>query len=300
MWAGFRSVRKAGPRHVTKRSPAGLSAAILEAKMRSVFYAILLFVAVAEPIWANGVYPEGELTRQFVVQTGAKVDDTVVVHNNSDKAVEVKVYQTDFLNHADGSTQYDGPGIAPRTNSPWITFTPRQLTVPAHGEVSVYYTIKTPADDKLKGTYWSVLMVEPSAEGTFQPAKAETGKPSVGIRSIVRYAIKIVTHIGETGSRDIKITDRKIMDRDGKRFLQMDIENTGERYLNPSGRVELYDSSGHQAGRFSLDSTRIYPGCSVRQMVPLTGVGVGAYNAVVIIDNGDDYVWGAQYQFDIK
>ena len=74
---------------------------------------------------------------------------------------EVKVYQTDYLFYADGSTYYGDPGTMPRSNTRWISFTPKQFTVPAGEEVTVRYTIQVPNDARLAGPYWSILMVEP-------------------------------------------------------------------------------------------------------------------------------------------
>ena len=47
--------------------------------------------------------------------------------------------------------------------------------------------------------------------------------------------------------------------------------------------------------RFETDRKRLYPGTSVRYSVDLTEVASGSYQALVVVDNGDEHVFGAQY-----
>lgn len=117
-----------------------------------------------------------------------------------------------------------------------------------------------------------------------------------GIRQVVRYAIQLVTHMGETGSREIRFADRAlVLGEDGTRRLHVDVENTGERSLRPYLWVELHDSTGGRLGRFESDRKRLYPGTSVRYMIDLSGAPSGSYQALVVVDNGDEHVFGAEY-----
>lgn len=243
------------------------------------------------------VLVEGGLTREMTLQSGGKTEGKIILRNRSDKPLEVKVYQTDYLFWANGRTDYGEPGKSPRTNAKWISHTPRQLTLAPNGTDSVYYTIQAPKEDNLSGTYWSMLMVEPIAAEIIEPPKTKD-KPSIGIRTVERYAIQIVTHIGDTGKREIKFLDKKVLVEKGKKALQLDIENTGERWLIPSVWAELYDEKGVLMGRFDGGRLRIYPGCSVRYRIDLSNVPAGKYKAVIVADNGDEYIFGAQY--DLK
>jgi hypothetical protein len=141
-----------------------------------------------------------------------------------------------------------------------------------------------------------MIMVEPISP---PPAAAEKGKPQVSLRTVLRYAVQIVTNIGDTGKRDLKFIDRKVVVDGASRTLQLDLENTGERALSPTLWCELYDKTGVSAGRFQGRRQRLYPGCSGRFRIDLTKVPAGSYTAVVVADNGDEYVFGARYALDI-
>lgn len=239
------------------------------------------------------------LTDEAVLQPGDKKDGRIVLRNTADTPQEVRVYQTDYTFRCDGTNAYDKPGACNRSNGPWITFSPQQFTVPPKETSTVYYTVQVPRDDKLTGTYWSMLMVEPVMLAP-PPVKGEQGKVKVGLQTVIRYGVQIVTNIGGTGKREARFVDKQLVASDGKRFLQLDLENTGDRWLRPTIWAEVFDDKGARAGRFECGRTRIYPGCSTRNSIDLGSLKAGKYQALVVIDNGDESVWGAQYALEIK
>jgi hypothetical protein len=250
--------------------------------------------------FAGDVCLVGGLSREATLAPGGKSEGRIILQNNADQPREVKVYQTDYLFYADGKNVYGEPGSIPRSNCSWITFTPRQFVIGPKETYSVYYTVQVPSDPALLGTYWSILMVEPLPEGGEAPPIAKDGEAQVGIRTVLRYGIQFVTNIGDTGTRALKFTDKQLITNGNERTLQLDIENTGERWLRPSIWAELYDANGVSIGRFDGGRLRLYPGCSGRFKIDLSQVPPGSYQALTVADNGDDYVFGAQFKLEIK
>ena len=143
-------------------------------------------------------------------------------------------------------------------------------------------------------------MVEPVSAGTLEPPEPEKDKAKVGVRTILRYAIQFVTHIGQTGVRGMKFVDRRLVVHDGRRTLELDAENTGERWLRPLVWAEIFDQAGAALGRFDGQRLRIYPGCSVRFLIDLSSLPPGNYSALVVADSGDENVFGARYELAIE
>jgi len=257
-----------------------------------------LFVFCVKVGFCAGISVIGELKREATLEPGAKTAGKIIVCNNSDKPQQVKVYQTDYLFWADGRNEYGEPGNTPRSNAKWIKVTPLQITVPPKSTESIYYTIEVPQDENLCGTYWSMLMVEPIPEKMLKPPNPEEDKVTVGIYTVLRYGIQLVTHIGKTGTREIKFVDKQILEKEGKKTFSLDIENTGERALAPLLWAELYDQQGILVGRFEAGRMGIYPGCSARFRIDLSGLPAGRYKAIVVADCGDENVFGAQYDLE--
>lgn len=259
---------------------------------------LLLFILMAIPGYA-GITVIGGLTRERNVKTGEKVEGIILLKNTGEEICEVKVYQTEYLFYSDGRNDYGKPGNNPRSNIPWVVVKPLRLTIPSQETASVYYTISIPDDKSLQGTYWSLIMVEP-IPGAAPEVTPEKEKVSVGIQTLIRYAIQIITNIEDTGERKIKFLDKTLLEKDGETLLQIDIENIGTRGISPQVWIELYNSQGIYTGRFEGTKLRIYPTCSVRQKIELTGVPKGKYKGLLVVDNGDEHVFGAQYDLEIK
>ena len=105
----------------------------------------------------------------------------------------------------------------------------------------------------------------------------------------------MTTHIGDSGERKLKFIETKLLKETQSRLLQVDIENTGQRWLRPYLWTELYDDTGRYIGRFENGRKRIYPRTSVRYKVDLSDVPKGIYKALVVADCGGNYVFGANY-----
>ncbi len=235
---------------------------------------------------------QGKLTHEFVVEPGQSYAGEIVISSTTDSRTGVEITQSDYLFFADGSNVYGEPGSVPRSNVAWISFYASPIIEPGE-TVSIPFTIKVPNDPSLVGTYWSMILITPELP------PAETPAEGVGIQQRMGYGIQIVTHIGDTGERKISISDVKLLREEEGPVLQLDVENTGERWVRPMAWAELYDEQGSTVGRFESSQLRIYPGCSVRHRFVLSEVPSGAYKALVVFDNNDEYVWGAQYDLDL-
>jgi hypothetical protein len=262
--------------------------------------AALFFCLLIPYVTEAGVVIVGSLTREREAAVGESYQGVIFVRNPIEEPAEVKIYQTDYLFFSDGTSIYGEPGKIGRSNAKWISFSPHRLVIPPEDKSAVEYTVKVPDDETLVGTYWSMLMVEEISKSSPEASEPEKGRVELGVRQVMRYGIQMLTHIGDTGTRKIKFLDKKLIIQDGKTILQMDIENIGERWLTPTVWVELYNNQGGEAGRLESGKRRIYPSCSVRYKVDLTDVPKGKYKALVVADNGDEYVFGAKYDLGIE
>jgi hypothetical protein len=262
-----------------------------------------------------GISIMGDLAQEQSLQPGEKFEGTINLKNTGPKACQVNVYQTDYLFYADGTNIYDKAGNTSRSNASWISVGPSRLTILPDQTASVYYTVQVPepvqlasgnnevqvnGNSLLIGTYWSMVMIEPVPETGTEEIEDRTGRVTMGIQTRIRYGIQIITNIGDTGTREIKFENKKLFSQDGRTFLQMDITNFGQRWLYPNVWLELYNQEGKNLGHFESDQKRIYPGCSVRHKIELPNALPGKYQALIVADNGDDYVFGAKYNLEIK
>ena len=230
----------------------------------AIFYLLIPHLSIA------AVTVVGDLTHEKIAKAGEAYQGVITIANPGAKPQEARIYQTDYLFFSDGRNVYGEPGKSLRSNAGWIAFSPRQLLVPPGGNSEVNYTVRVPDDESLVGTYWSMIMVEGISEDSAGAIEQEKGKVKVGVKTVIRYGIQMVTHIGDTGTRKIKFLKVELLKEGENRTLQVDAENTGERWLRSSLWVELYDEKGNNIGKFEGERKRIYPGTSVRYRIDLS------------------------------
>jgi hypothetical protein len=265
------------------------------------FWLVLLLAGGSRNAFANNdIKVLGSLTHEKISDSGEAYSGTILIKNAGESPCRVKIYQTDYLFYADGTNLYGSPASNPYSNAKWIALSAKWLTIPAGETAPVNYEVQIPHISDLQGTYWSLVMVEPAADNGPAQTAAEKGKYVLGLQTNIRYGVQIITDIKDSGTRKIELLNKRLIEENGKRFLQLDIKNTGERWLNPSVSVQLYGKDGKLFGTFGNAKNRIFPTCSVRHKIYLGDIPKGEYKALVIVDNGDQYVFGANYELTIQ
>lgn len=225
---------------------------------------------------------------------GEKYTGTIIVSNQSAQAQVARIYQTDYSFASDGSAHYDDPGSSRRSNARWITPQASRVVVPPNSQVEVPYSVAVPLGDSLRGTYWSMIMVEgaPVEPG----AKNDGGKPSVAIGAVMRYAVQLATHIRNSGTRTVQFAAAGAEKApNGAAALDLDVTDTGERGFRPVIWVEVYDAQGTLRAKAKQSRGLLYPGTSLHQHFDLGTLPTGTYKAVVFADTGEDAVFATQY-----
>jgi len=256
---------------------------------------IIIMLISSSTIEASISVTEG-LSREFTLNPGETINAKITIKNSGEEPREVKVYLRDYFYTSEGKTSYSQPGSRIRSNADWLQLNPEQeIIIPPRGETDVHYTIQVP-DDDLKGTYWCMLMIEPK-DGLELFEDPEKGLLiQTGIRQISRYGIQIRTHIGDTGTEELSIIDRRLVqDQEGEKYLELDLKNVGERWFATESRLEFYDQEGFLKRKLEGPSARLYPGTSLRRRFNITDIEPGSYEVLVVFESERDKVWGALY-----
>lgn len=234
----------------------------------------------------------GNTVEEKIAVPGETYIGTLVIRNLTNSSQPARVYQTDYVFTADGTSRFDSAGTVKRSNAKWITLSTSSVVVPASGEMTISYVVKVPVKDSLTGSYWSAIMVEGAS--TQSP---KNGKAQVGLAAVMRYAVQVATHIRESGVKTVAFSDNAFVTApDGTRSLKLDVSNTGTRAYHPRMWLELYDTEGNLKNRIEQQRGLLYPGTSLRQVFALGALTAGSYKAVVFADTGDDEISAAEYR----
>lgn len=263
--------------------------------MRFVFLALLFNVSFLSCAFSIGVL--GEFTRKFIVIPGETIQGDIAIENLSkNEPKTVKIYQTDIEENSNGEAHYKIPaGETLRSNAKWIKLSHEIITLPPGGKGMLSFHGVVPSN--VEGSFFHMIMIEKLSKDSAEVAGANR-KKGFGIVVKTRYAVRILTTIKGTGKKKIKFLQRKITET--KNF-EVDVENSGSLAFESKFWVELFDQAGKPVGKFAENSIRKnYPGSSLRHRVSLSSLNPGKYTALCAIDAGDDDLFGARYQIEIK
>lgn len=255
----------------------------------------ILFLFLNQPLLIASVVINNGLTHIHVVDGDFIIKGKIEVHNTDVKPQAVKVYQKDYTFNHKGDVFYNEPGAAARSNAKWIDFSPSYFELAPQEASIILYEIKVPEEEVLKGTYWSIIMVEG------QNVASQAPNPnSLTINTIVRYAVQIVTNIGETGERNLEFVGAALNRVQGEKFSEIALENTGERLLQPTISIELFNDNGENVGVVKAEKKKIYPGTSTKFILDLAKFPEGEYQAIVLADCNEEDIFGLNLTLKIN
>jgi hypothetical protein len=241
----------------------------------------------------------GSLAHDDTVAPGERYSGTIEIHNNGSESRQAKVFQTDYSFDHEGKNLFEAPGSVERSNANWITFSPSFITVPPGETVPVEYEVVVPerTADTLAGSYWSVLMIEDVPPGAPESTvNTNRDEIRVGIREVFRYAVQLATHIRTDEELNIEFIGVGLEEESGQqRTLRVAVANSGNAFVQPSVWIEVFDATGAKRGKIEGQKSRLYPNTSDRHSFDLSQFEEGEYEVLVVVDAGNDNVFGAQY-----
>jgi hypothetical protein len=243
-----------------------------------------------------GIAVEGSLSEESAAQPGDTYRGTLVIRNSGAEPVEVKLYQTDYHFDASGRNDYAALGTLARSNARWIRLGQPQFLIAPGATVHAPYEVRVPDDATLRGTYWSMVMVEPLAAAEAAPAP----KKGVQLTQVLRYAVQMVTHVGAGAEPELAFTHPASALADGRRQFSIDVANHGERWIRSRFSLELYTADGRAQAKVDGEKIRIYPGTSVRARFDVGDVPPGRYRALVVADGGNEDLYGTELQIELR
>lgn len=213
----------------------------------------------------------------------------IKVQNTGATDQEIKVYQTDLLYNYKDYTYYNTPVSQKRSNANWIKFSPKTAVVKAHSSIFIQYTVTVPKGDTLKGTYWSVIMVE----GVNPIVPSQKG---ITVNTVVRYAVQVVTEMKNKGVGKLVFLKPTLVKEGDQLFLAVDLENKGDHYIAPDLSMKVFDNDGNMVKELTAPRKGIFPFCSTRFRFNLKGIKSGhTYHTVIVAQGEGKDVFGLNY-----
>jgi hypothetical protein len=253
---------------------------------------VFLFLALAALSFGNiNALEVSGLTFQNSMKPGETTRATITLISDKNQPEIVDLKLCDYSCNSDGQHFFEDASKQARSNASWISLGSHREIVNPGERKEIYFTIKVPPDQNMTGSYWSVLLIEPS-DPLHTMAESEHG---LQLQVKIRYAFHIVTDVG-TSKPALKVVKKEIEQLDGKNYFAVDVENTGNLFLNPKLTIKLFTKQGKLEKTMETQTERLYPGSSARFFADSQGVSAGKYTAFLLLDNADGKIFGDSFE----
>ncbi|WP_190304173.1 WxL protein host-binding domain-containing protein [Paenimyroides baculatum] len=260
--------------------------------VQKIFIFISVFLAY-NCAFASIVISNG-LTHTHKVKESMVYKGIITIQNTAEFSKSVKLYQKDYSYNANGTSHYNDFGTSERSNLQWIKLNTNLLKLEANGKANISYEITVP-DHMDAGSFWSVIMVEPTDE-----IKPSNDKPGVQIKSVIRYSIQIITTNEKPANALLNFENINLAKQDGKRILEIDIANQGQLYHTVESSIEIFDNkSGNHKGNYKSSRLSLLPNNAKRFTIDLSTITPGKYSAVILAATHEEQVFGINIELDI-
>lgn len=267
--------------------------------MRRIYKSIIFFTVLSAFVFGQrsstaSIVVLNGLTHENTALVGETYRAQIEIQNVAEVEKTVRIYQKDYWYNHKGESQHADVGTLKRSNGKWISLQSDLINLAPQEKTFINVEINVPKKDSIGGTYWSVIMVE----GVVPPDTSKNA--GVSITTALRYAIQMITNIGDTGSRDLNFAGLQLSKDGENSIVQVILENIGERLLKPEMSIELFDKEGNSVGIIKADRRKTLPGTSILVNIKLEGIKPGVYTGVLVADCGGDDIFGTNVSFELS
>jgi len=223
-----------------------------------------------------------------IPHTADVAEATVMVRNNGDAPLQLRVFAADFDQRLDGSHETFPSGSQEHSCADRLEIVPDGLSVPPG--VTQPVTVRLAPGPDPDATCWSLVFVEkPPPEGP-------------GPRAGLRIGVKVYG-LSETASEQAAIVEASVTGSEpgsGGRALEFLVRNPDRWPILARGTVEVRDFEGTAMGAVPVEAFSVLPEHDRTVRIPIDAeLQPGRYLAIPVLEYGKEGLIGAQVAFRV-
>lgn len=242
----------------------------------------------------GGITITNGLTHEHLVSKNEQQTGIVEIQNIGKTVQRVLFYLNDFqVDCKDEIFQPTDTGVAERSNSTWVTLSATERLLGPGEKYTLKYDIKVP-NKSLKGSFWSLLMVE-------EKPVIDTNRTKIGVHisSNIRYAVQLVTSFSDEEEVSVSFENVELQEENGLRALAVKLFNESSTMVRPVVKMEIYNELGDLIMEQRAKDRKLYPAQCRTYYIPTEGIAIGKYQAVLVADCGNGDVFGLTVNLNV-
>ena len=257
-----------------------------EENLRHIFFIIFIILSFVTTLHSSFVVRD-EFTKVYDIIYGETIHSSVNLYNPSEETVQVRISQADYAHTKNGDDFFLEPRKYTRSNANWINF-PEFISIRAKENVTYHFTITAPNQRDFVGTYWSVLF--------FDEVTKLTPLETQEIALDYRYCIQIISNLKNTGIIDISVVEANYQDGN----ITLTLKNIGSLWFDATIKIDIFNQNAELVDAKISERHRIYPDLEKVYKIPIEALKSADYYAIIMVDGGNNRVFGHQISFQAK
>lgn len=249
----------------------------------------IIFINTA--MYSNVVIING-LTHVYSGASGQVIKGEVVLINNSTKEQKVSFELNDAIFSCSENRIFTKDKTHQQSSNTWFNANLMEKVLASKEQYVYRFTINIPEDSTLKGSFWSVLMVNVE-----KPIKKES-RGNIGLDTKVRYAVGLLTNVNSYDDLDIDFKNIILKDDEVKK-LEVKIVNNSLFIEGTKLSLEVYDTKGDKVLEFKTRRNMVFPGFCKDYLIDVSKLPKGDYKCVLLADSREEFI-GTNVDLTIK
>ncbi|TDE05910.1 hypothetical protein [Flavobacterium sandaracinum] len=243
--------------------------------------AMLLFINItySSVIVVNG------LTHIYTGASGSQIQGEIILLNNSDEEQTLNFSLNDAIFSCTENRVFSNSVTHENSSLKWFDGSLMNKILLPKERYTYKFMINIPKDMTLRGTYWTMLMIDID-----KPIKKEKLAKNIGLNTKVRYAIGLLTHVNAFADVNLDFNRIDVDKAEPNRNLKIKIENQNSFLEGVKLSLEVYDSTGEKVLESTTLRNMVFPGFCKDYVIDISTLPKGSYECLLVADTRGKFV----------
>lgn len=254
--------------------------------MKIKFILTIVFILLAKSLFAGVAITNG-LTHVYNGVSGNVISGEIILVNTTEIDQRITFNIQDAIYSCTRTRIFSEDITHSFSSKKWFSANTMEKVLKPKEKYVYRFSVTIPKDKNLRGTYWSVVMVNVE-----KPVDEGVVKNGVQLNSKIRYAVGLYTNVNSLDAVDLDF-DTITLNKDKEtknKSLDIKILNNSVFIQGVKLTLEVYNDQGVKVHEVITGRSLTIPGACRNFKIELTNVPKGNYQCVLIADSKKEFV----------
>ena len=247
---------------------------------------IVIFIFLANSLFAGVAITNG-LTHVYNAESGNIITGEIILVNTTEIEQRITFDLQDAIYSCSATRIFSKDQTHAYSSRKWFTASTMEKILQPKEKYVYRFSITVPKDKSLRGSYWSVVMVNVE-----RPVDEGVVKNGVKLNSKIRYAVGLFTNVNSFDAVDLDFDGINLnqLENSDKKDLDIKMFNKSAFIQGVKLTLEVYNDKGVKVYEAKTGRNLTIPGACRNFKIEISDVPKGTYQCVLIADSKEEFV----------